>query len=273
MLAPAPKNVRENIARAKAYLRREDLPRAMEAMGTALRAYAGTKLIGQARFETEVNVLEFVNDLNRHHLLRQFFEARQVFNGPYVTYARGEENTLAERLETIGAAMTEESTRKEREREAKVGMRREELILGGQAKLDEGDMPRGRSFLKRAADEFGHEPGVLADIGQRLLHKELLFEAAEMFEAAIETFPTESKAYAGSVSCYIKLQEYEKAETIYMKALRQFGAHPRTLINIARLYMLWRKRDKAYEYAKRALGIDPKLKEAQEIMEAASGRT
>ena len=48
MLNVAPKEMRENIARANGYLRRNEVPRAMQAMSTALRQFAGVKLMRAA---------------------------------------------------------------------------------------------------------------------------------------------------------------------------------------------------------------------------------
>ncbi|MEF3007220.1 hypothetical protein V3474_29200, partial [Pseudomonas aeruginosa] len=72
-------------------------------MATALRELKGTRLIGQARFETEVNIHEYVTELNRHQAVRRFFEAQGVLSTPFVTYAKGAETELAERLESIRA--------------------------------------------------------------------------------------------------------------------------------------------------------------------------
>ncbi len=272
MTSAAPKPVRENIARAKAYLRRDDLPRSMAAMATALRELKGTRLIGQARFETEVNIHEYVTELNRHQAVRRFFEAQGVLSTPFVTYAKGAESELAERLESIRAGFEKDVAAHAAQHAAKVAHRKETLLRSGQEKLDAGDAPRGRSFLKRAADEFGHEAGVLTDIGQRLQRAGLLFEAAEMFENAIAAFPKDGHAHAGVVAAYMGLQEYPKAEMAYTRALKQFGTHPRTLVNMARMYLAWRKRDEAWTHIQRALQLAPGDAEAKALLAEIEGR-
>lgn len=266
MRMTAPKAARDNISRSRAYLQRGYLTRALEAMETALRAYSGTKLIGQARFETEVHIHEFVNDLNRNHAMRAFFERRNVFSGPYAAYAIGEEIALAERLESIRLAMLEEERAQQADKAERELSRKNELFTSGQARLDAGDLPRGRALLRRIADEWGHEPGILTDIGQRFLRARLFFEAAELFEGALAVFPGEAGAYSGAVAAYMELRDFPKAENVYLRALRQFGAHPRTMLNLAKLYMEWRKRDKAFEFANRAAQADPALTEARELV-------
>lgn len=266
MRMTAPKIVRDNIARSRAYLGRGYITRALAAMETALRAYADTTLIGQSRFETEVHIHEFINDMNRNHAIRTFFAGRKVSTGPYVAYTPGEEIPLADRLESIRQAMLEEERARDAERAQKILARKIELTAAGQLRLNAGELARGRALLRRVADEYGHEPGVLSDIGQRFLQAQLFFEAAELFETALAAFPSEAQSYSGAVAAYRELREFPKAESVYMRALRQFGAHPRTMLNLAKLYMEWRKRDKAYEYANRAVHADPSLTEARDLL-------
>lgn len=115
-------------------------------------------------------------------------------------------------------------------------------------------------------DEFGHEPGVLADIAARLLDKDLLPEAADILAQARAADPRDPAIYTMAIQAYQGLGEMAKAEAVYLAAIRQFGGHPQTYLNLARHYMTWRKRDKAYEFARKALDADPALAEAREIM-------
>ena len=63
------------------------------------------------------------------------------------------------------------------------------------------------------------------------------------------------------------MREMDKAETVYLKAIQRFGKHPRTLLNLAKLYMEWNKKDKAFEAANDAWKKDPSLSEAKEIVD------
>lgn len=48
MLTTAPKEIRENVARATGYLRRDDVERSLLTMAEALRRYAGVRLVRSA---------------------------------------------------------------------------------------------------------------------------------------------------------------------------------------------------------------------------------
>jgi len=108
---------------------------------------------------------------------------------------------------------------------------------------------------------------VARHIGEMFAAAGLLLEAAEMFKLALEKFPDDGEAWRLAIDAYDSLGEFRKAEMLYLEALKVFGAHPLTYLNMAKFYYKWRKKDAAYEYAQRALGLDPNLAEALEIRE------
>ena len=89
------------------------------------------------------------------------------------------------------------------------------------------DYPRGKGVLRRVVEGWGHEEGLVTEIAMIFLEHQRYMEAVELFEQVIEKFPSDSRAYGGAVRCYKELHEFEKCEKVYMKALKQFGAHPK----------------------------------------------
>jgi Flp pilus assembly protein TadD len=263
----APQNVRQHFARAKSLLKRNETIKALNALLTGLGLYDRAKLLAKARFETEVLILETVTDIGRQPLVRAFFEEIAAAGKAAVVYQPGEEEKLKQTLQILLKGL--ENMREEKQRQERHGLesRRETLREKGLAYLKAGDAPRGKSVLRVLADEFGHEPGVLFQIGAWLQEAELYFEAAEFLEQAIADFPRDSKAYGPAAAAYITLREFEKAETVYLKAIKEFGKHPRTMLNLAKLYAGWNKREKAFDAAREAHKGDPSLEEARAIIE------
>jgi tetratricopeptide (TPR) repeat protein len=126
--------------------------------------------------------------------------------------------------------------------------------------------------LRRCAEAFGNDPGLLVDIAQRLYKAKLLREAAEFGVKAMEKFGADPKGYSIAVRAFMAMREYEQAEKVFRAVLRRFGAHPRTYQSMAKMYLDWRKFDDAYDYAKQALEADPTLKDAKAIMEKVGDR-
>lgn len=264
--------VTQNIARARGFLKRNEVLRALEALQVAVEMFQPRKIIGKARYETEIHLQECVEDLSRHPTVHNFLKAVSKGKEPSIRYHIGEEEALSGTLRVIYKVL------KDQEEEISLiegdtsEMRRDNYWERGTACLAEGQAPKGRALLRRMGEEFGHEPGVLTKIGGVLMEHRYLFEAVEFLEEAVERFPKESQAYSYLVKAYTELREWEKAEDLYTKALKRFGQHPNTLLNLGNLYRAWGKRDKAYDVAMRLLRLQPDSEDVQDLYAWADGR-
>ncbi|MDR2161545.1 MAG: tetratricopeptide repeat protein, partial [Desulfovibrio sp.] len=228
------------------------------------------KLPAKARFETEVLILEVAADISRQPLVRTFFDKIAGAGQAGVSYRPGEEEKFLKTMRILLKGLKNMEEEKRRRERQTLDNRRESLQEKGLAYLKAGDAPRGKSALRVLADEFGHEPGVLASIGGWLQEAGLFLDAVEFLEQAIRDFPKDSSAYGHAAAVYSSLSEFEKAEAVYLKALKEFGKHPRTMLNLAKLYLNWNKKDKAYDAAREACRGDPSLDEARAIMASCS---
>ncbi len=267
LLATPPQAVSRNIARAKSLVRREEPIRALEALITGLELYDPAQLMGKARFEIEVLIQECVNELNRLPQVRSFLIALAKSDKVALAYTPGKEDQLKKLLPILRKGLEETEAAGRRSEHETREARKTMLQEKGLNFLKAGDAPRGKGALRVLGDEFGDEPGVLVEIGQWLVEAKLYFEAAEFLEQSIGAFPKESRAYAAAADCYLTLREFDKAEAVYLRATKEFGKHPKTMLNLARLYVQWGKRDKAFETARDVLAKDPNNAEAKEIVE------
>ena len=267
--AAAPRTIKENLARAKAYLRRDECIRSLEAAKTAIDAYIPClpRLTRENRFSIEVLILEYVRDLNKHPHIRNVFLSRKITKEPFIVFSRGKENALSLLLEALWQTLENERDKETRRKQEEEKKRKETLLTTGQKLLDNGEFPRGKAVLRRYMEECGNAPDAVLDVGERLLNAKLYMEAADVFEKSIELYPTNVKGYAGALKAYAGMNDYDNTEKTYIRTLRQFGAHPRTLLNMAKFYLRHGKKEKAYEFALRALDKDPALAEAKEIVE------
>lgn len=263
-----PPSVPQHIARAKASLKRGDGLKAVRSLMSALELFNPKKVIGKAKYETGIFIMEVVEDLNRNAKIQQFLSK----SGSSIPYAPGKENQLYAALGVLVKVLQEDAEAAEIDLAENRDERREQLWIRGIKMLDSGDAPRGKAALRRMAEEFGSEPGINAQIGEVLVKANLAPEALEFLEEAINQQPNDHKSYGFLVRAYTELREFEKAEKIYIVALRRFGQHHKTLINFANLYKMWNKRDKAYDIARMALREAPGNKEAQAILDWADRR-
>lgn len=267
----AAKHVRENIARVKSYLRRNELIRTLETLAETLIYYSKLKVVGSVRFELEVGLDEALAEVSRQPAVQELVP--KAGGKPVVLrYVKGKEAAFATALTAVAHALQQAAREEEEAQLRKLNEHRDHLLTSGQECLDIGDYARARVFFARCADEFGQEPGLLTSIAERFRAKELFVEEAEMHLRAMDVFPKEPAHYAALIDCYVALQEFEKAEKTYEQVNRHFGLHPRTLYNMAKFYLSWHKKDKAAATAYRAVQLDSSFTEAQELLDWLDGK-
>lgn len=261
----APKEIREHVARAKGYLRRDEIPRALDAMSCAVRGFASSNLFKQARFELTVQFNEFLLELNKHPHMQILLDPERSGKPRKITFQPGKEIILATVLEGLAKLLVNAAESVRLEVQNFEQQRKNELIETGIHHIQTGDIARGRAFLKRAAAEFGQELKILLEVGRAFYALEQFQDAAEIFESSMASFPKEAEAYAEAIESYVQALDFEKAEKVYLTIFRQFGGHPNTYGRLAKLYIAWNKPIKADEFAHRALQLDAGQAEALEV--------
>lgn len=262
-----PLQLSQKLARARALLRRDDSMHGIDALISGLEAYAPRQLLSKVRFEVEILIQECVSELNRQPSVRKIFETLAHSAKVFVPYTPGKEGKLLETLLLLKKALENDAREEQRASDEKRLARKTALEQKGLACLRSGDFSRGKNALRLLAEEFGEDPGLLVQVGGWLLDCKIYSEAAEILERAIERFPKDSKAYTLASQAYAGLHEREKQESVYLRAIRQFGRHPVTLLHLARLYQYWNKREEAFHFAKEAWSKDNSLTEAKEIID------
>lgn len=267
------RTVRENIARGKSYLRREEMIRALETTAQALREVPYVRLIGSERFEVEVGLSELLNDIIRVPKVHDLLPLGPNGQPIPVRYLKGKEDLLSKLLERLAESFRREEEEGLTARQRQQEEHRNKLVEQGQEALSAGDPARARVFWKRCLDAHGkEEPGLFLDLANRFSKAERLPEAVEIYEMGMEVLPKEAACYSGCIDACMALREYEKVEQLYERVIRQFGMHPKTLLKAAQFYYTWRRKDKAYDMALRALGMDASLTEAQDLIDLIDGK-
>ncbi len=266
MLADA-RSIRENISRARGYLRRDEFFRCIEAANDALMLKANNAALGTGRSEVDLLFAEMCDDFSRHPKVLAFLEGIGVAAAPFLRYKPGDELLLIKKLTAFRIKM-EDVEQRAKERAAKRrALQKAEWLQAGQELLRQKNYPKGKVYLRRVAESFGDEAGVIRDVGRLFFDAGLHVEAAEMFALAMANFPTDEQAWRLAIDTYDTLGEFKKAEALYLDAVKAFGGHPLTFLNIAKFYLKWHRKDDAFDYAQRALDMDPSLTEALEIRE------
>jgi tetratricopeptide (TPR) repeat protein len=264
-MAQMARGIRENVSRAKGYLRRDDLDRAIGCAKDALMQKGNAGTLGLGRSEVDLLFGELCDEINRHPRVVALLEGLGVRGGVLLRYTPGNETLIIKKLTALQIKMEDLAARELKQSEAQRHVQKTQWLKAGQTLLREKSFPKGKVYLRRVVETFGDEPGIVREVGDMFSEAGLLNEAVEMFALAIEKDPSDGEAWRLAINAYDTLGEFQKAEALYLDAVRAFGAHPLTYLNIAKFYYKWHKRDDAFEYAERALALDPNLAEALEL--------
>ncbi|MBU1228690.1 MAG: tetratricopeptide repeat protein [Proteobacteria bacterium] len=259
----SPKNVREHIARSKFFLQRKEILKSLRSLALALELLAGGQIFGRERIEIDSLLDEGIRLLMEQEALRRAF-------APGLVYKKGQEREMAASINRVAAALESvlDKARLEERRSRLAEL--DELILGGQAELDQKHPLEARKLFRRVAELFGDEPGVLVDVGNRYMLAGLVAEAQECFQKSIEAAPGDMRAFGALAQCHDALGEGEKAEEVMRAALRRFGPVEALNLRLAKGALERRKWDEALLNAQAVLTLNPQSQEAQRLAAAAS---
>ncbi len=144
MLNVAPKELRENIARANGYLRRGEVARALAAMSAALRQFTGIHLMRGPRAELDIQISEFLNSLIHHQAMQPLLDPSGSGKPKIIRYQQGKENILATVLDGLARILTssaEEEIRRKQDSNA-----RKASLKPAQSLFRKGSWPRAAPF-------------------------------------------------------------------------------------------------------------------------------
>ncbi len=261
-----PKEIREDLARAKAHLKDDALIRALELVSIALRNITSLPHVPSDN-EMDKLINSTLKSIAKHPRMQIILQHHASEKKSPLTYKRGKEKILATVLkEFIKMLQTpnHEADLLVKELEDK---RLEELLNKARKAFSKGEMGIAISFLQRAAAEFDTRPTVLNHIGNILARTKQYNAAGKVFKQSIKCAPRNMESYTQAINNFILAEKYSKAEHIFTLALRQFGAHPRTYGRMATLYLLWKKYAEAKEFTRMALKLDPEEQYALQVLE------
>jgi len=261
------KTIRENIARARIYLQRQDFAVAMRTLSVAMGQYAGMKAVGASRFEIEEAIRMALNDCNRQAKLREVLTPAGGSTPTQLRYVRGKEEMLARVFASLAISLEQAHRQQIREKEQQWLERRQRLSSKATEFLDGGELHKGLAFIRRVLEEYGNnDPDLHLTMAEYLRNADLVLDAAEILGQAIELFPKATALYAASIKWYAEIGKLDKAEIIFRRGIRQFGIHPRNLLAMARIYAEAGQRAKAVSLLYRLLQDHPDCEEAKTLL-------
>lgn len=256
------KEIREDIARARAYAKKNDYLRTLKSLANAIRGLVTSQVFGAEKFEIQAHMDEALRDLNKMKMIRKLFPAG-------LTYQKGKEKAFFQTLmrlhKKLGEAMEKARVAKLRKR---LGVLDDNLIKA--AKLIQAGNPlEARKLYSKIAEYFQDIEGIHSDIGNRMATFGLFAEAVPYLNKALETQNTDVRAHNALILCYEGLHETEKAMVAIKDAMRWLGPSENLYLRLAKLHLRKREWGEVFNNAKAAYDRNPLNTEATKLMKQA----
>ncbi|MDK2957057.1 MAG: hypothetical protein PWQ57_2553 [Desulfovibrionales bacterium] len=267
------KIAQEHLARAKAYINKN------RPADSLLEAIAGVKLsldrrvVGRQKIMLNTYLNDFLQALSKNSDVKQQFQQRKIFSMDHFVIRTGQEREALQVLRSLHAWM---GGAEQNKADLELKLKQEtvkELYARGMRLLEEGDDLKARVCLRKVAIKKAADKEIPCKIAEAFLERKMLHEAADVCLKAMEANPANGKAYSLAVEAYLQAGDFPRAEEVYKQALKRFGAHPRTYLNMAKMYWEWRKWSECYEAAQQAASGEVEIRsEAEKILEKVSSR-
>lgn len=252
------KEIREDIARARAACQKGDLLRCLGCLRDAVEGLVDNKVFGREKFEIEALFVEALRDLNRMRTMQ-----RVMPKG--VSYVRGKERELHARLSHLHAKLKEAIDRARLEKLRKRLYDLDEILLTAQAHLKKKEELEARKLFRRAADVFEGQPGLLSDIGSRMLMGGLVQEAVEYLRKGLDENSRDERAHSSLIMCYEVLGMMDKVEEAIKSAIRLLGPREDLYIRLGKVALSRRNWSLALNVSDAVLKRNPLNVEARKI--------
>lgn len=256
------KEIREDIARARAYAKKNDYLRTLKSLASAIRGLVTSQVFGAEKFEIQAHLDEALRDLNKMKMIRKLFP-----DG--LKYEKGREKAFFQTLmrlhAKLGEAMEKARVAKLRKR---LGVLDDNLIKAARL-IKAGSPLEARKLYSKIAEYFQDIEGIQSDIGNRLATFGLFQEGVPYLQKALEIQNTDVRAHNALILCYEGLHENGKAMAAIKDAMRWLGPSENLYLRLARLHLEKREWGEVFNNAKAAHDRNPLNAEAAKLMRQA----
>jgi tetratricopeptide (TPR) repeat protein len=259
------KDIREDIARARAYAKKSDYLKTLKCLANAIRGLVTSQVFGAEKFEIYAHLDEALRDLNKMKMIKRLFPAG-------LAYQRGKEKaffqTLVRLHGKLGEAMENARLTKMRKRLAVL----DDNMIKAAALIKDGNPLDARKLYRKISEYFQDIEGIDSDIGNRLTMVGMFPEALEYLTKALEISPSDVRAHNAIILCYEGMNETNKAMEAVKEAMRRLGPSEGLYLRLAKLHLVKREWSEVYTNAQAALERNPLNSEAQKLVKKAEPR-
>jgi len=256
------KEIREDIARVRAYAKKNDYLRTLKCLANAIRGMVTSQVFGAEKFEIQAHLDEALRDLNKMKMIQKLFP-----DG--LNYRKGKEKAFYQTLmrlhKKLGEAMEKARVAKLRKR---LGVLDDNLIKAAEL-INAGQPLEARKLYSKISEYFQDIEGIQSDIGNRMSSFGLFAEAVPYLNKALAIQNNDARAHNALILCYEGMHEPDKAMAAIKDAMRWLGPSENLYIRLAKLHLQKREWGEVFNNAKAAHARNPLNLEAAKLMKQA----
>jgi hypothetical protein len=256
------KEIREDIARSRAYAKKNDYLKTLSCLSNAIRGLVTSQVYGAEKFEIQSHLVEALRDLNKMKMIQKLFPAG-------LKYQKGKEKAFYQTLERLHKKLGEAMEKARVDR-----LRKRLAVLDGNlikaAQLVKAGTPiEGRKLFAKISEYFADIEGIDSDIGNRMVLMGLFQEGIPYLRKALEKQNTDARAHNALILAFEGMHETEQAIAAVKDAMRWLGPTENLYLRLAKLHLAKSEWSEVFNNAKAALDRNPLNTEAAKLMKQA----
>ena len=256
------KEIREDIARARAYAKKSDYLKTLWCLAAAIKGIVTSQVFGSEKFEIYSHLDEALRDLNKMGMIKRLFPQG-------LRYTRGKERAFYQTLMRLHKKLQEATEKARLTKQRKRLSVLDDNLIKAEALIKADNPLEARKLYRKISEYFQDIEGIDSDIGNRLAMFGLHAEAVEYLNKALQDRATDARAHNALILCYEAMNEDEKAMEAIKEAMRRIGASEGLYLRMAKLHLKKREWGQVYNNAKAVIDRNPLNTEAQKLMKQA----
>jgi len=256
---------RQQLSQVRTLLRQDKILPALQGVQSALLTLLKGSLIKTERQEFEQLLQDAASSLAYDATVRKLCPLQ-------LAYTPGQEREFNETLKNLISSLhdmlTEEAQEQLRLREE----RKRVLLARGKAEFAAREEEKGLQTFTELGQEFPDDPMLRGEMGKILLEAGQYEAAVTYLKNALDMNPELLPLYNLIAIALRKLDRFETAEQYYLRAAEYMRMEPSLYFNIGRLYIDWKRWEKAIKAGQAALRLKPDFVEAQKLLAYAEER-
>ncbi len=251
-------SIRQSLRQAPSQVKQGNIAAAVQSIQNGIKIMRGGTLLKAERKELEDLIDASVMNLNLEPTVKQLFPLA-------IAYTPGGEAALADSMNELQSCLAEQAQNSAEEAKRLTQEKKMQRLEKGKAELTT-NVEKGRATLLTLGRDYPQDAVLLGDIGEVFLKAKLYDEAVTFLSEALDLRDDILPLYNLIGMALRELGRFPLAETYYLRASKYLRNDPNLYFNISRLYLEWKKLDKARQAVSVALKLDPDFVHAQKML-------